>query len=89
MRKESVVISVVVLVVLLLIGFLYYNSKESKTVFKWHKTLDFSEKEPYDLGLFLKLVNSGAKDVSFLNDEMRYTVGDEESELTTYLFVGV
>ncbi len=88
MRRENIIILLVILLIAVLIGYLYYSNKETKTVYKWHKTLNNSEKEPYDIGLFLKLIKQESRNVTVLADEMRYTLGDEESNQVTYLFIG-
>lgn len=88
MRNERLVIGVVVLLAIGIILFLYYKPTKLKSNLKWHKTLDRTEKEPYDLGLFKKMLIKSSGEFTELRKEIKYTLGDEEANANaTYIFV--
>jgi len=87
-RNESKVIFIITIVIASVVAYLYYKSKDDETKYKWHKTLDYSKKEPYDLGLFLDMLKLNSGRVKWLKSELKTTLDEETSNKATYLFVG-
>lgn len=88
MRNERLVVGLLVLLAIGFILFVYFKPPKVKSHLKWHKTLDKTEKQPYDLGLFKKMLMKSSDEFTELRKEIQYTLGDEESNAdATYIFV--